>query len=808
MSKNISENIKEKARAAAAKLTREQKARLLAGDGYWHVFSDESAGIPRIMVSDGPHGLRQCVDRSDPNSVEGTVPSTCFPSGGTTACSFDPELMRRVGKAIGEEARKQGVNVVLGPAVNHKRSPLCGRNFEYISEDPCLTGKMAAGIIDGIQSCGVGTSIKHFACNSQEKARFVNDSIVDERAMREIYLRGFEYAIKKSRPWTIMGAYNKVNGVHATESKKLMTDIARNEWGFDGLIMTDWGAMHDIPGSYEAGLDLEMPGTDCGSDRRILAALDSGALSQQAFDRAVQTVLELVFRAQEGIETEYTCDMDEHLRVAREAAAQSAVLLKNDGLLPYTGGSVAVIGSMAKRPRYQGGGSSHIQPIALDNACEAFDRAGIAYDYADGYGDEELVPNKKRIAEAVEAARGKDMVFIFAGLPASIESEGFDRDNIDMPQSHIKLIEEVAAVNPNVAVVLSCGSAVAMPWIDKAKAVLLMYLGGCQSGAAAVELLTGAVNPSGKLAETFPLALEDTPCHGSFANDVYYAEYRESIFTGYRYYDTAGKPVLFPFGSGLSYTTFEYSNMTIDRVSISENESAAVALTVTNTGSVAGKETVMLFATKSQSEFFRPAKELKDFVKIELQPGESRRVEFTLAADQLSIFNTETDGWYAEPGEYTLIAAASAADERLSVTLTLTTAAQPAPQLRDSAACYYAVASAPLKPTDSQFAALPGVQLPDRSARRPVTTDSPMRELCRTAVGSIVLNTAKKKAVQSFDPGMDVEKMMNASLMDMPLRACTMSDMTREQADGLVLIAKGKPVRGLAKLARGGKKKK
>lgn len=801
----MNDNIREKARAAASKLTREQKAQLLAGDGYWHVFSDEKAGIPKIMVSDGPHGLRQCVDRNDPNSVEGTVPSTCFPSGGTTACSFDAELLRKVGKAIGEEARRQGVNVVLGPAVNHKRSPLCGRNFEYISEDPCLTGKLAAGIIDGIQSCGVGTSIKHFACNSQEKARFVNDSIVDERAMREIYLRGFEYAIRKSKPWTIMGAYNKVNGVHATESRKLMTDIARNDWGFEGLIMTDWGAIHDIPGSYEAGLDLEMPGTDCGSDKRILAALDNGTLSSEAFERAVQTVLELVFRAQEGLETEYTCDMDEHLDVARQAAEQSAVLLRNDGILPYTGGSVAVIGSMAKRPRYQGGGSSHIQPIALDNACEAFDKAGIKYDYADGYGDEELVPNKKRIKQAVKAAKGKDIVFIFAGLPASIESEGFDRDNIDMPQSHIKLIEAVAAVNPNVVVVLSCGSAIAMPWLDKVKGVLLMYLGGCQSGAAAVNLLTGKVNPSGKLAETFPLALEDTPCHGHFANDVYYTEYRESIFTGYRYYDTAEKPVLFPFGSGLSYTTFEYSAMTVSRGYVHEGESFRVSLNVTNTGSVAGKETVMLFASKPRSEFFRPKKELKDFAKVELQPGESRRVFFEITPEQLAIYNTETDSWYAEPGEYRFIAAPNAADERLCVSLELTTASQPAPQLNDSAACYYNVSSAPLRPTDSQFASLPGVQLPDRAAKCPVTTDSPMRELCRTAVGRIVLNAAKRKAVQSFDPGMDVEKMMNASLMDMPLRACTMSDMTREQADGLVLIAKGKPVKGLKKLAKGKK---
>ncbi len=794
--------IVDKAKQLAAKLTDEQKARLLSGVDFWHLYSNKEIGIPEIMLSDGPHGLRQMVERTGDDVVNGTVKSTCFPAGGTTACSFDPELMARVGKAIGEEARKQGVNVVLGPAVNHKRSPLCGRNFEYVSEDPCVTGELAAAIIDGIQSCGVGTSIKHFACNSQEKARFISDSIVDERAMREIYLRGFETAIKKSHPWTIMAAYNKVNGTHSTENKKLMTDIAREEWGFDGLIMTDWGAMDNVAESYKAGLDLEMPGSDSGTDRVILNCLADGSLPRESFERAAQTVLELIFRSQEGEQSEYTCDMERHFDIARQATEQSAVLLKNDGILPFTGGSVAVIGSMAKRPRYQGGGSSHINPIILDNPCEAFDKAGIKYDYADGYADEELVPNKKRIKEAVKAAKGKDIVFIFAGLPASIESEGYDRDDLDMPQSHIKLIEEVAAVNPNVVVVLSCGSPVAMPWLDKAKAVLLMYLGGCQMGAAAVNLLTGKVNPSGKLAETFPLAIEDTPCHGWFANDRFFVEYRESIFTGYRYYDTAGKKVLFPFGSGLSYTTFEYSDISIDKTRMGEGDTAKVTVTVTNTGSVAGKETVMLFAAKGESKFFRPKKELKAFAKVELQPGESKPVELEITADSLAVYNTETASWYAEPGDYQLIAAPNAAAEGLSVTLTLTTAEQPVADLTESAACYYSVASAPLKPEDSQFAALPGVTLPDRAAKRPVNADSPMSALADTFVGGIVFRAAKKRAAKGFDPNMDIDRMMEASICDMPIRAATMSSMTRDQADGLVLIAQGKPFKGLRKLAK------
>ncbi len=363
----MNRRIVEQAKKFAAKLTDEQKARLLSGVDFWHLYSNEEIGIPEIMVSDGPHGLRQMVERTGDDVVNGTVKSTCFPAGGTTACSFDPELMERVGKAIGEEARKQGVHVVLGPAVNHKRSPLCGRNFEYISEDPYLTGRMATGIINGIQSVGVGTSIKHFACNSQEKARFVNDSIVDERALREIYLKGFETAIRESNPWTIMAAYNLVNGVHSTENRKLLTDIARGEWGYDGLIMTDWGAITNIPKSYDAGLDLEMPGSAGDTHKIILEALANGKLSREGFERAAQTVLELIVRATEGEEIAYSCNMEKHFDIARQAAEQSAVLLKNDSILPYKNGSVAAIGSMARRPRYQGGGSSHIEPIVMDS---------------------------------------------------------------------------------------------------------------------------------------------------------------------------------------------------------------------------------------------------------------------------------------------------------------------------------------------------------------------------------------------------------------------------------------------------------
>ncbi len=803
----MNQYISSTARKIASRLTDEQKARLLSGVDFWHLYSNEKAGIPEIMVSDGPHGLRQMVERTGDDVVNGTVKSTCFPAGGTTAGSFDPELLRKVGKAIGEEARKQGVNVVLGPAVNHKRSPLCGRNFEYICEDPYLTGELASAIIDGIQSCGVGTSIKHFACNSQEKARFVNDSIVDERALREIYLRGFETAIKKSKPWTIMASYNLLNGIHATENKRLLTDIARDEWGFDGLIMTDWAAITNICESYKAGLDLEMPGSAGDTHEIILAGLADGTLPRESFERAAQTVLELIVRANEGEKLEYTCDMQEHFDIAREAAEQSAVLLKNDGILPFKGGSVAVIGSMAKRPRYQGGGSSHIEPVVMDSPCEAFEKAGIKFDYADGYGDEELQPNEKLIKEAADAARDKDIVFIFAGLPASIESEGFDRDDLEMPQSHIKLIEEVSEVNHNVVVILSCGSPVTMPWLEKARGVLLMYLGGCQMGAAAVNLLTGKVNPSGKLAETFPLKLEDTPCHGWFANEVYFAEYRESIFTGYRYYDTVGKEVLFPFGSGLSYTTFSYSGINIDNASIGEGQSAKVSVTVTNTGSVAGKEIAMLFAGKAKSELYRPARELKGFKKIELQPGESKVVEFEITPELLSVYNTLTESWYAEPGEYTLFVGPNIAELPLTAALTLTTEQQATPDLESRADCYYRIAELKqFRPNDHQFAALPGVKLPDRSIPRPLTLASPVGELNRTFAGRQFVKIAKRHALKTAVAGMDSEKMIEHSVLEMPIRASIMAGFNRTQLEGIVWLGKGKVIKGLRLLSKKNKK--
>lgn len=797
----------ERAAEITAAMPDAEKAKMLSGADFWRLYSSEKYGLAEIAVSDGPHGLRQQPEKVVQLGAKGSVPSTCFPPAATTACSFDPELLRQVGEAIGEEARRQDVAVVLGPAVNHKRSPLCGRNFEYVSEDPCLTGELATAIIDGIQSKGVGTSIKHFCCNSQERARFLSDSIVDERALREIYLRGFEKAICEAKPWTIMTAYNQLNGLHCAANKRLLTDIARGEWGFDGLFETDWGAITaDVGGCYEAGLDLEMPGTGSGTDKIILKALESGRLSRERFEAAAQAVAALILRAVEGEKTEYSCDMDAHLRLAQHAAEQSAVLLKNDGILPYSGGSVAVIGSMAKRPRYQGAGSSHINPAALDNACEAFEQAGIKFDYADGYGDEETKPNKKRIAQAVKAAKGKDIVFVFAGLPASVESEGYDRDDITMPESHNRLIEAVAAVNPNVVVVLSCGSAIAMPWLDKVKGVLLMYLGGCQLGKAAVSLLIGKVNPSGKLSETFPLALADTPCHGHFAENRVFSDYRESIFTGYRYYDTVGKRVQFPFGFGLSYTDFSYDEISIDGGTLAADGNLRVSVKVTNTGKREGKETVLLFVGKKESALYRPKKELKGFKKLTLAAGESGTAEFELTADALSVWNTKTDGWYAEPGEYQVYAAASVEDVRLTGAFTLEGEEQPVEDLRQTAPCYYNVSGGSLEVSDDEYRALIGRELPVIDENAPVTLNSPISDMMRSFVGRRILAVEKRKVIKSADPEENIDKMIAASLYDMPMRAATMSGMTWGEVEAMVLIAQGKTFKGLRQMRKSRKK--
>lgn len=652
-----------------SQMTLEEKASLCSGKDAWHTKTIERLGIPSIRMSDGPHGLRKADELFDKS-----VPATCFPTAVTLASSWDRELLEKVGKAIGEECQAENVQILLGPGVNIKRSPLCGRNFEYYSEDPFLSSEMAKHFIKGVQSEGVGTSIKHFAANNQEHRRLTVDAIVDERTLREIYLASFERAVKEAKPWTVMCSYNKVNGNYASENEFLLTQILRKEWGFEGFVVSDWGAVNDRVLGLSTGLDLQMPYDGGHGDRKIIEAVKSGKLPEEVLDRAVERILNIIFRALENKRENTTYDKEAHHKLAREVARECFVLLKNeDNILPLKKeGTIALIGAFAKKPRFQGGGSSHVNPTKVDDAVEEITKlvegkANILY--AEGYNLENDIPDEKLIEEAKEIAKMANVVVIFAGLPERYESEGYDRDHMKMPESHNKLIEEIAQVNPNLVVVLSNGSPVEMPWIEKSKAILETYLGGQAWGGAVADVLLGVANPSGKLAETFPKKLADNPSYLFFPGEKDRAEYREGIFVGYRYYDKKEMEVLFPFGYGLSYTNFEYSDLRLDKKELVDREILKVKIKVKNTGKVRGKEIVQLYVKDVKSSVIRPEKELKGFVKVELEPGEEKEVEFELDKRAFAYFNMDIKDWYVETGEFEILIGKSSRDIVLKDTI-------------------------------------------------------------------------------------------------------------------------------------------
>ncbi|MFU1794325.1 glycoside hydrolase family 3 C-terminal domain-containing protein [Paenibacillus azoreducens] len=650
-----------------AQMTVEEKASLCSGLNMWQTKAVERVGIPSIVMTDGPHGLRKQERPGDMSSK--TVPATCFPSGAGLASSWDRNLIREVGQALGEECLAEDVQIILGPAVNIKRSPLCGRNFEYFSEDPYLASEMGTQHVLGVQEKGVGTSVKHFAANNQETLRNSINTIVDERTLNEIYLRAFEGPITEGDAWTVMCAYNLVNGDFCSENEYLLTDVLKKRWGHGGFVMTDWGAINERVKGLKAGLELEMPYAGPERDRMIAEAVKSGELDEKVLDEAVERMLKVIFAAYDARQEGYRYDREAHHALARKAAAECMVLLKNEGgLLPLNPQqSVAVIGALADKPRYQGGGSSHISPYRLDEALAAVREAAEGeVGYAQGYSLTEDVMDDALMNEAVELAAAKDVAVIFAGLPDSFESEGFDRTHLDMPSSQCELIRRVAAVQPNTVVVLSNGAPIVMPWLDDAKAVLEGYLGGQATGSAAADVLFGKVNPSGKLAETFPVRLEQTPAYLNFPggkNEVFYGE---GLFVGYRYYEAKKEKPLFPFGYGLSYTTFAYEQIEVDKELIKDTESVNVTVTVRNTGSRAGKEIVQLYVKPVDSSVVRPVKELKGFEKVSLQPGEAKKITFTLDKRAFAYFNTEIHDWFAETGAYEIVAGPSSADTPLA----------------------------------------------------------------------------------------------------------------------------------------------
>lgn len=659
-------------------MTLEEKAGMCSGSDFWHLKGVERLGILPVMVADGPHGLRKQDEAADHLGINDSIRAVCFPSAAGLAASFDRELLKKVGKTLGEECQAENVAVLLGPAVNIKRSPLCGRNFEYLSEDPYLSGQLSAAYIDGLQSKNVGASVKHFAVNNQEKRRSTVSAQISERALRELYLASFEGAVKEGKPWTVMCSYNRVNGEYVSQSRRLLTEILRDEWGFDGFLMTDWSACDERVKGLLAGQDLEMPDSGGVNDRLIVEAVQNGTIEEAVLDRAVARILEIVFRYADHRDETAQFDRREHHAFAREAACQSMVLLKNDKtgdekrLLPLKkGGRYAFIGSFAKNPRYQGGGSSHINAYKVTNALEECAGYGEIL-FAEGFTAQQETIDEVKLAEAVKAAKESDAAVIFAGLPESIESEAYDRDHMRLPDCQNELIRAVAAVQPNTVVVLHNGSPVEMPWLEQVPAVLESYLAGEAVGEAQAALLFGERNPCGRLAETFPLRVQDNPAWLDFGGSKDVVHYGEGIFVGYRYYDTKEMQVLFPFGHGLSYTEFVYDDLRLNRNSLSGEEALEIRFRVRNAGDREGGEALQVYVHKKNTRISRARQELKGFEKVVLAAGEETEVVIRLDRRSFSYYDEETEAWCVEPGEYEILVGASSRDIRLRGEVTRT----------------------------------------------------------------------------------------------------------------------------------------
>ena len=700
-------------REILAQMTLEEKAAICDGADFWHLKGMEKYGFPSIMVCDGPHGLRKKDYSKKGDSLSNSVPAISYPTAATTAASWDPELLYEMGVALGKKCLKEEVGVLLGPGINMKRSPLCGRNFEYFAEDPILAGELSAGFINGVQSMGVGTSLKHFCANSQETRRMTCDSVVDERALREIYLTAFEIAVKKAKPWTVMNSYNKINGAHGSENRHTQLEILRNEWGFDGVVVSDWGAVNDRVLGLKNGNDLEMPSSSGSGTKKIVDAVRNGTLDEAVLNERALNMLNLIKKAVDGSKANYPYNDADDQGFARKVAANSMVLLKNNGILPLKkNGKVAVIGELARTPRYQGAGSSHINPTKLDNALEELQKVGYSVEFAQGYelSAKKAKKNAALAAEATQVASRCETVVLFIGLTDEYEAEGFDRTHMNLPEAHDNLVKEILKVNKNVIVVLAGGSPVEMPWNDNVAAILNSYLGG-QAGAGAVaDIISGTVNPSGKLPETYPMSYYDTPAINNFPGNPASVEYRESIYIGYRYYEKAAKNVRYPFGFGLSYTTFEYSDIKLDKTSMKDTDTLKVSFTVKNTGDVSGYEIAQLYVADKESTIYRPVKELKGFKKIWLNPGEAKEITIKLSKRAFAFYNVNINDWCVESGEFDILVGASSADIRLSATVNVSGTTENIPDYSAVAPLYYSgdVQNVP----EDQFVAVLGRPLP------------------------------------------------------------------------------------------------
>ena len=721
------------------KMTLEEKASLCVGGSYWKSKGIERLGIPEIVMSDGPHGLR--FSKLDPKKLglNDSEVSTCFPTGATIANTWNKELVYKLGKALGLEARSKGINIILGPAINIKRSPLCGRNFEYFSEDPYLTGILGSMYVNGVQSENVGVCVKHFACNNQENRRMTVNVVVDERTLREIYLKAFQMIVKNSKPWSIMSAYVRLNGVYCTENKYLLDDILRKEWGFNGIVISDWGAENDRVSGIKAGQELEMPAGSGDGVNEIINAVKSGEIKESELDKIVDRILTIALRGKNNKIKQY--NQEEHHKLAEEIAEDAIVLLKNENnILPISKNKkIALIGDMAEKPRYQGAGSSRINAYKIEDIIENFKINGLNFEFAKGYERiEDGRKDKHLIKEAVEIAKNSDYAIIFAGLTENYESEGLDRISLNIPENQNKLINEVCRVNKNVIIVLQNGSPIQMPWINKVKAVVTGYLGGEASGLSMYNCLVGNINPSGKLAESYPMKLEDTPCYKNFPGSEVSCEYKESIYVGYRYYDKIKKEVLFPFGFGLSYTEFKYSKLKIEQI----KDTLKVSFKIKNIGRVKGKEIAQVYVSQKGPIIFKPEKELKGFEKIELEPGEEQEVVIKLDRSSFEYYNVKEKKWSVENGKYYILVGKSSRNIVLKEEIKIKSG-----DINIDKKYGNSYETGNIKNvTDKEFEELLGYKIPDRKFKLEEASEyNTIEQLKHTKVGKLIWNEGIKK---------------------------------------------------------------
>lgn len=789
--------------AIISQLTHEEKAALVAGTDFMYTSPVSRLNLPSVRMSDGPHGLRVQSKGGD-NGVTGSLPATCFPPAVTTASSWNPDNSYRIGQAMGKEARHYGIDVILGPAVNIKRNPLGGRCFEYFSEDPYLAGVMGTAETIGIQSEGVGTSVKHFALNNSENYRFMGNSVADMRAIREIYLKPFEMIVKDANPETVMCAYNKINGEYCSQNKWLLTDVLRGEWGFDGLVMTDWGATHDRLAMLRAGLDLEMPGDTTICRKWILDALKSGKLSEDVLDEAVKNVLALIAKHEEKKTAE--ADFAAHHELAKEIAIDGAVLLKNNGMLPLDKEKhYFVCGELFEKPRYQGCGSSLINPAYLSTPKSAFDGAGVNYTYAKGYRENQIKRDEKMVAEALRLAEGIEEVIVFAGLTDYVESEGFDRADMRLCDNQLALIDALCRAGKRITVVLYGGSPAELPFADDVDAILNMYLPGQNGGEAMYELLFGYANPAGRLAESWPLCYNDVPFGDSFSkgkNEVY----KESVFVGYRYYLTAGKRVRYPFGYGLSYTKFEYSDISLER----EDDRYVISCSVKNVGERDGAEVVQLYVGCPNDSVFRPLRELKGFTKVYLGAGEIRRVELRVGCDELRYWNIKENAWVLDSGEYRFDVCSDCETVRLSASAEIEGDIMAAPYTERVLDIYRGASLEGV--SDSVFEEMSGLTLPEEPPKMPISIESRFSDMKSTFMGTILYNSVLMVAridmlkAKRMPDGVEKDNKIKGALMLynildsnslISMSMCSGGHFSYNMAQGFAHMANGHIIKGI-----------